>query len=92
MPILEDVPVNIFGLGVQNITTALFYDFGYIPDSKKALETYGAELKFDISLAKLPLVTLAYGWGGDADYWASSDTGISFWDRSYLRMALVNPF
>ena len=94
MPILEDVPVNIFGLGVQNITSALFYDFGYIPESQKALETYGAELKFDISVAKLPLVTLAYGFGGDADYWAGTAEGseVSFWDRSYLRMALVNPF
>ncbi len=94
MPILEDVPVNIFGLGMQNITSALFYDFGYISDSQKALETYGAELKFDISVSKFPLVTLAYGWGGDADYWAGndSDNEVSFWDRSYLRMALVNPF
>ena len=94
MPILEEVPVNVFGLGVQNITTALFYDFGYIPDSEKVLETYGAEVKFDLTLAKLPIITLAYGWGGDADYWADIDTGDEkdFWDRSYLRMALVNPF
>ena len=94
MPILEKVPINFFGLGVQNITSALFYDFGYIPDSEKILETYGAELKFDISVSKLPIVTLAYGWGGDADYWSGSNEGneVSFWDRSYLRMALVNPF
>lgn len=94
MLILENVPVDVFSLGVQNITSALFYDFGYIPDSGKALETFGAELKFDISLAKVPVVTLAYGWGGDADYWAYADSGndTSLWDRSYLRMALVNPF
>ena len=94
MPILEQVPVNIFGLSVKNITAALFYDFGYIPASEKVLETYGAEMKFDISLGQLPLVTLAYGWGGNADYWtgtAGSDED-NFWGRSYLRMALVNPF
>ncbi|MBT3630962.1 MAG: hypothetical protein HOG76_10880 [Candidatus Marinimicrobia bacterium] len=94
MPLIEKVPVNVLGVGVQNITAALFYDFGYIPDSEKVLETYGAELKFDISLAKLSLVTLAYGWGGDADYWVGIDgeTEDNFWGRSYLRMALVNPF
>ena len=94
MPILEKVPINIFGLNVQNITSALFYDFGYIPESDKALESYGAELKFDISLSELPIVTLAYGWGGDADYWTGLDVGEegAFWDKSYLRMALVNPF
>ncbi len=90
MPLLESVPANFFGLGLQNFTTALFYDFGYIPESAKHLETYGAELKFDISLGKLPIVTLAYGWGGDADYWAGSDDNEA--KESYLRMALVNPF
>ena len=94
MPILEKVPVNIFGVGVQNITAALFYDYGYIPESDKHLDTYGYELKFDVSFAKLPIVTLAYGWGGDADYWTGTNDidGEDIWDRSYLRMALVNPF
>ncbi len=94
MPLFENVPLAFFGLGVKNITTALFYDSGYIPESNTALNTYGAEFKFDLSFAKLPLITLAYGWGGDADYWANidSDGGETFWDRSYLRMALVNPF
>ncbi len=94
MPILDKVPINIFSLGIGNVTSALFYDFGYIPGSEIQLETYGAELKFDVILAKLPLVTLAWGWGGDADYWAGEDDlrNENFLVRSYLRMALVNPF
>lgn len=94
MPILDKVPINILSLGIGNVTSALFYDFGYIPESETHLKTYGAELKFDVTLAKLPLVTLAWGWGGDADYWAGEDDlrNEDFLARSYLRMALVNPF
>ncbi|MBC8374459.1 MAG: PD40 domain-containing protein [FCB group bacterium] len=86
MPLFEKVPIDIFGLGIQNITTALFVDLGYIPESGKQLDTFGGEFKFDISLAKIPVVTLAYGWGGDATYWSGQEY------EPYLRMALVNPF
>ena len=94
MPILDKAPINILSLGIGNVTTALFYDFGFIPESETHLETFGAELKFDVTLATVPMITLAWGWGGDADYWAGEDDlrNEDFLARSYLRMALVNPF
>ena len=92
LPLMGRIPINLFGLGFQNFTAAAFYDFGYIPESRTELSTYGAEIKFDMSLFQLPIVTLAYGWGGDHDYWNRSDNDPDFWGESYLRMALVNPF
>ena len=91
-PLFKRLPLNIFGFGLQNFTANVFYDYGYIPQNSKHLETAGGEIRFDVSLSDLALVTLAYGWGGDKDYW-SRDAGASdFWGDSYLRMALVNPF
>jgi len=92
MPLMKRIPFNLFGLGFQNFTAAAFYDFGYIPESSTELSTYGAEIKFDVSLFQLPIVTLAYGWGGDSDYWNRAESEPDFWGDSYLRMALVNPF
>ena len=94
LPILNKLPVNVLSLGLGNLTSALFIDMGYIPESEKQLETYGAEIKFDVTLAELPLITLAWGWGGDTRYWQGEDElkNMNFLDRSYLRMALVNPF
>ncbi len=92
MPLMKRIPINLFGLGFQNFTAAAFYDFGYIPESSTQLSTYGAEIKFDVSLFQLPIVTLAYGWGGDSDYWNRAEAEPDFWGESYLRMALVNPF
>lgn len=94
MPILDRLPVNVFGFGLKNITGDIFYDTGYIPASHDYLETYGGEFKFDISFSDFSLVTLAYGWGGDINYWRNLNEGdaADFWSGSYLRMALVNPF
>ncbi len=92
MPLMKKIPINLFGLGFQNFTAAAFYDFGYIPESSTQLSTYGAEIKFDVSLFQLPIVTLAYGWGGDSDYWNRAEAEPDFWGESYLRMGLVNPF
>ena len=93
-PVMENIPLEILMFGLKNVTAALFYDFGYIPETETKLATWGGEFKFDLTLKEMPLVTLAWGWGGDASYWAGSDDlgNEDFLSRSYLRMALVNPF
>jgi hypothetical protein len=95
IPLLKKLPVNAFGVGLQNITGALFYDQGYLLEAETQLNTYGAEFKFDLTLFNMPLATLALGWGGDNDYWdgvLNDQDNSTFWDDAYLRMALVNPF
>ncbi len=95
MPLLEKLPVNILGLGLQNLTAALFFDLGYLPQTETQLNTYGAELKFDLTLINMPLITLAFGRGGNSDYWSQKNNEEyvpAFWDDHYLRLALVNPF
>ena len=92
LPLVQNLPLDIIGLSVQNITAAIFLDYGYLPETDISLNTSGAEFKFDVSLFKLPLVTLAYGWGGDSDYWNRGSDESDFWDDPYFRMALVNPF
>jgi len=93
-PVMENIPLEILMFGLKNVTAALFYDFGYIPETETELATWGGEFKFDLTLKEMPLVTLAWGWGGDAAYWAGSDDlgNEDFLARSYLRLALVNPF
>ncbi len=88
-PLFPDLPVDIFGIGFKNFTTAIFYDYAYMPVDDVQLETYGAEIRFIVSAFDLPLVTLATGWGGDSKYWESADDDLG---NPYLRMALVNPF
>ncbi len=88
VPLLSNIPLNILGLGAQNLTAACFYDFGYLPESETDLSTTGFELKFVVSVLKHSLFTMAFGFGGDTDYWRT-------WAENpepYLRMALINPF
>ncbi len=92
MPLVKKLPINILGLSIQNVTAAVFLDYGYIPESELSMNTSGGEFRFDVSLMKLPLVTLAYGWGGDSDYWNRDNNESDFWAEPYFRMALVNPF
>lgn len=93
-PVIETLPMDVFGIGVRNVTSALFYDFGFIPDSETDLATLGFELKFDVCVQELPLVTLAWGLGGDSAFWRGTDDqkNKDILTKSYLRMALVNPF
>lgn len=93
--LLPGFPAYFLGLGFTGITGALFHDFGYLPETKESRATMGAELKFNLSMGKLALLTLSTGVGGDFDYWQNAlddpDYG-DIWDDHYFRMALVNPF
>lgn len=88
LPLFSIIPVNILGIGIQNLTAACFYDFGYLPASKIDLSTTGFEFKLDVSLLGQSMFTMALGYGGNADYWQSWSGD----EAPYLRMALINPF
>jgi len=95
LPLMGSLPVQFFGLGLQGITAALFYDLGLIPKQDLTLSTMGVELKANLSIGHLALVTLSGGFGGSTAFWEprlDGTTGLDLKRDGYLRMALVNPF
>jgi Tol biopolymer transport system component len=93
-PLLTDLPVNIFGIHLENITGAGFIDFGRVYQENIAtdLSTFGLECKFDLVWGE-KLCTLSYGIGGDIESWESymnTDDKITL--STYFRLALVSPF
>ena len=93
--VLKAFPAHVLGLGFTGITAALFHDLGYLPETGETLTTMGAELKFNLSIGQLALLTLSTGVGGDQDYWEGimEDSDLfSLYDDHYFRLALVNPF
>ena len=93
--LIKALPAHILGIKLTGITGALFHDLGYLPESTTTLTTMGAELKFNLSLGKMALLTLSAGVGGDTDYWEpiiEDPDLLDFKDDHYFRLALVNPF
>jgi len=93
--LLETLPVNIFMLGFTGVTGALFHDLGYLPETGELLTTMGAEVKFNLSIGELALLTLSTGLGGDQAYWEKilkDPELLDFSKDHYFRLALVNPF
>ena len=91
-PMIQDLPVSFFGVELNNLTGALFTDLGYIPDSERLVFTTGPEVKFDLSIADLPLVVLAAGVGIQPDGPNGYVGGSGYRHKTYFRMSLVNPF
>ncbi|MCF7823698.1 MAG: hypothetical protein K9N35_05950 [Candidatus Marinimicrobia bacterium] len=95
VPLLKAFPAHFLGFGFTGITGALFHDLGYLPETGETLTTMGAELKFNLSIGRVALLTLSAGVGGDQDYWTGIIEESAPFDLSadhYLRLALVNPF
>lgn len=90
LPLAEKPPVKVLGLGLGQFTAALFADFGQVWYSdhagKAARLTQGIEIKGNIVIGNLPLLTLAFGQAGDQEAWQQSAT------LTYLRLGLVSPF
>ena len=94
-PLIEKLPVNILGVGIEGLSAALFSDLGYLPQNDLSINTFGAEIKFSVTAEKLPLVMMAFGIGGDDEFWrnVSQDyPDIDLGNQSYFRLSLVNPF
>ncbi len=93
--LLKSFPAHVLGFGFSGLTGALFYDYGYLPETNHTLSTMGAEIKFNLVVGKMALLTLSSGVGGDSDYWnriLDDQDNFTLWDDPYFRLALVNPF
>ena len=98
-PLIPSIPAAILGITLNHFTGALFSDVGVVRDrpdnaSQKALQTFGAELKANVSVGDIALVIISYGVGGDSDFWSNKDyrNETVLKDHFYFRLALVNPF
>ncbi len=98
-PFIPAIPANILGLTLNHFTGALFSDVGVVRDrpdnaSPKVLQTFGAELKANVSVGDIALVVISGGVGGDEDFWSNKDyrNDSILQDHTYFRLALVNPF
>ena len=94
-PLIKSFPAEVLGFSFTGLTGALFYDYGYLPQTDKSSSTMGAEIKFNLSFLKLALITLSTGVGGDSEFWnpiLDDPAQLNFQDDHYFRLALVNPF
>jgi hypothetical protein len=93
IPLLSGLPVNVFGLEAGSLSGALISDqanawwVGRPSQQEKWVVTAGGELRLALRFAGLPLVQLAVGKGQTIADWR--EAGHS---KTYLRLALVNPF
>ncbi|MCF6237242.1 MAG: hypothetical protein L3J79_00245, partial [Candidatus Marinimicrobia bacterium] len=95
IPLMRSFPAQFFMLQFTGFTGALFHDLGYLPETDEVFTTMGAELKFNLSIGKIALITLSTGLGGNADYWEmilEDPDRLDIQQDSYFRLALVNPF
>lgn len=102
-PFIPAIPAEVLGITLNHFTGAIFSDVGVVRgllvplvngDTEKALQTFGAEFKANVSLGGNALVIVSYGFGGDADFWSNKDynSNSNLKDHTYFRLALVNPF
>ncbi len=95
---LPAIPLSIIEflkiLTIDYPTFALITDYGNAWDkddeNKNFIITTGAEFRFALSLAKVPLFIFSYGWAQEIDKWSWS--GSSILPDPYFRMTLINPF
>jgi hypothetical protein len=91
LPLYTGLLIQGMGLKLGQLTAALFADFGQVWDEGgftggSNRSTWGVEIKANILIGSLPLLTLAYGQAGEPDAWRSNDPG------TYLQLGLVSPF
>ena len=86
LPIVEKPLAQVLGWGLGHFTLATFMDFGQVVGETDWITTAGMEIKADIVLGELPVLTLAFGQAGDREAWEQQDPII------YLRLGLVAPF
>jgi hypothetical protein len=90
VPLIEKPLAQILGIGLGQFTAAAFTDFGVVRKSDEestiSRMTQGVEIKGNIVIGKLPVLTLAYGQAGDREAW-QNEAAIT-----YARLGLVSPF
>jgi hypothetical protein len=91
VPLLAKPLIKAMGLELGQFTTALFADLGQVWDEGdftggSQRSTLGVEIKANILIGSLPLLTLAYGYAGDTAAWRRNDPG------TYLQLGLISPF
>ncbi|MEE9464721.1 MAG: hypothetical protein V3W14_03985 [Candidatus Neomarinimicrobiota bacterium] len=85
LPLARELPVKVAFLGLGHLTAAVFTDFGGVPGVGDPIVTQGLELKVNLLVGKLPLVTLAGGRAGDREAWKRRDP------LTYFSFGLVSP-
>lgn len=88
LPVMGRLPVNVAGLQLRGVTLALFTDYGAVWQAGEmfSVATFGWELKANLTVGGMPLVTLAVGLAGEQSDW---DLGTP---RTYLRLGMIQPF
>ncbi|UCH10269.1 MAG: PD40 domain-containing protein [Fidelibacterota bacterium] len=90
IPLIEKPLVQVLGIGLGQFTAAVFTDFGLVRRSAEGSTdsrmTQGMEIKGNIVIGKLPVLTLAYGQAGDQEAW---EDGAAI---TYMQLGLVSPF
>ncbi len=90
LPLVEPPLINILGIGLGQFTAAVFMDFGWVwdrgSDTAAGRSTQGVEVKGNIIIGGLPLLTLSWGLAGEEQAWEREAP------HSYLRLGLVSPF
>ncbi|MFC1535577.1 hypothetical protein ACFL32_00280 [Candidatus Neomarinimicrobiota bacterium] len=91
VPLLAKPVIKVMGIEAGQFTAALFTDLGLaweVGDRSTGSQrhTYGLELKGNILIGPLPLLTLAYGQAGEPGAWRENDP------VTYLELGLISPF
>ncbi len=89
LPVIGRLPVNLAGFQLRGLTLALFADYGAVWQAggmSFSVATFGGELKANLTLGGLPLVTLAVGEAGQQSDWEAGSP------RFYLRLGMIEPF
>jgi hypothetical protein len=89
LPLVEAPLIQVLGLGLGQFTAAAFVDFGQVVGNSPFIWTQGIEIKANLLVGNLALLTLAYGHAGTAEAWRLNRPGLP---PSYVRLGLVSPF
>ncbi len=84
-PLADKLPINLFGYGLGQVTVALFTDFGQAVGKTDLLYSYGSELKVNLIIGNLPILTFAVGQA----FWPENEVAI---ETEYFRLGLMSPF
>ncbi len=86
LPLIKQPLVQVLGLGLGQFTAAAFVDFGQVIGGSPFVWTQGIEIKANLLVGNLALLTLALGQAGDQEAWQQRAP------LTYLRLGLVAPF
>ncbi len=92
IPILEEVPMNILGITIGDVTGAVISDvgntwYGADYDANLGVGTVGYEMKVGLKFGDFTLFNYAIGYAQSINNWKNHKT-----PELYIRYALINPF